>query len=264
MLFELSGKRKQVLRVVYAGLAILFAVSFVGFGIGSDAAGGIFDAIGLGSGDSSSDNPQFEDQIDEAEATLAEDPKNEAALEDLVRVHYQAGNDALAVDETTQSISMTPEAETEFSESTDAWETYIKVAKKPSEDVAAVVNQAYGVLLQFSEPQGLQSLAEDAVPAAELVAESSPGVGTYATLAQYAYLAGDPKTGDEAAKQASAEAEPSQRKDLEDQLASVKKSAAELEKEIEKQAAKGTKSEAFTNPLEGAGSGSPVTPAPAP
>ena len=264
MLFDLSGKRKKVLQVVYAALAVLFAVSFVGFGIGSDAAGGIFDAIGLGSGNSSDGNPQFEEQIDEAEARLAQDPKDESALEDLVRVHYQAGNDALDLDEETQTISITPEAEAAFGESTEAWERYLKVAKKPSEDVAAVANQSYGVLLQFSDPQGLQSLAGDAVPAAELVAESNPGVGTYATLAQYAYLAGDTATGDEAAKQAVSEAEASQRKQIERQLEGTKEAAVDLEKQISKQAEKGGEGEAFTNPLQGVGGSSPVTPTPAP
>lgn len=263
MLFELSGKRKQFLRVVYAGLAILFAVSFVGFGIGSDAAGGIFDALGLGSGNSSG-SPQFEDQIEEANATLAEDPKNEGALQDLVRVHYQAGNDALELDEATQSISMTPEAETQFSDSTDAWETYVQVAKEPSKDVAAVANQAYGVLLQYSEPQALGALAKDAIPAAEIVAESNPGVGTYATLAQYAYFAGDTRTGDEAAEKAAAEAEASERKTITSELEKAKQAAAQLAKEIEKQAGQSGEGEAFSNPLQDLGAGSPVTPAPAP
>ena len=49
MLFDLkSGKRRRVVQIVFGGLAFLFFISFVGFGIGSDVTGGIFDAIGLG------------------------------------------------------------------------------------------------------------------------------------------------------------------------------------------------------------------------
>lgn len=275
MLFDLStGKRKRVVQVVYSLLAILFAVSFVGFGIGSDAAGGIFDALGLGSGNSTG-NPQFDDEIDEAEAQLDRDPKDEQALEELVRVHYQAGNAALEVDEETGSISFTPEAETEFTDSTEAWERYLKVAKKPSGDVAAIANQAYGVLLQSAAATDVPTIAKEAMPAAEVYAEQNPGVGPYATLAQYAYFAGEVEVGDQATEEALAEAEPSQRKQLEKQLGQTKEAAVKLEKEIAKQAEEGGGEEAFSNPLEDAGAtdplgglgglgGTPPVPTPAP
>jgi hypothetical protein len=49
MIFDLkSGKRRRVVQVVFGFLAFIFFISFVGFGIGSDVSGGIFDAIGLG------------------------------------------------------------------------------------------------------------------------------------------------------------------------------------------------------------------------
>jgi hypothetical protein len=259
MLFDLRGKRKRFIQVVYAILALLFAVSFVGFGIGSDAAGGIFDALGFGSGSSSS-NPQFEEQIDDAEAKLAQDPKDTEALEELVRVRYQAGNDELEVDEETQAISLTPEAETQFNASISAWERYLDQAKKPSEDVAAIANQAYGLMLQFADPENVSTLAEKAVPPAELVAKSNPGVGTYATLAQYAYFAGETKTGDEATKKAVREADPSQREQLEQDLGAAKKASAQLEKELERQAKQGGEGEAFSNPLQGLGGAPPGDP----
>jgi hypothetical protein len=258
MLFDLSGKRRNFIRVVYAILAALFLGGFLFFGIGSDAPGGLGDLLGFGTNETQSGNPQFEQEIEDAEARLAEDPKDEAALEQLVRVRYQAGNDSLEADEETGAIQMTPEAETQFSESADAWETYMKVAKKPSSDVAAIANQAYGVLLQFSQPQDLPQLAEDAVPAAQVYAESNPGVGTYATLAQYAYFSGDTKTGDEAAAKASQEVDAPQRKQLEKDLEAAKEAAAKLEKDIAEQAKQGGGGEAFSNPLGDLGTGSPL------
>ena len=63
MIFDLkSGKRRRVVQVVFGFLAFIFFISFVGFGIGSDVTGGIFDALGIGGGSSSSD-PQYEQQI---------------------------------------------------------------------------------------------------------------------------------------------------------------------------------------------------------
>jgi hypothetical protein len=264
MLFDLSGKRKRVVQVVYAALAVMFAVSFIGFGIGSDAAGGIFDALGIGGNDNSTDNPAFDQQIKDAEAKLAADPKDEGALQDLVEVHYQAGNDALDVDETTGQISMTQTSEQEYNESISAWEDYAKVAKKPDDATAAIANQAYGVLLQFSDPTEVSTLAKDAILPAQIVAEQTPGVGTYATLAQYAYFGGDPALGDEAAEKAVKEADPSQAKQLEKDLASAKDAAVKLEEEIKKQAEKGKPEEAFQNPLEQGLGGSSLGGAPAP
>src|SRR5262245_46136325 len=123
MLFDLSsGKRKRVVQVVYTLLAILFAVSFIGFGIGSDATGGIFDALGIGGNDNSSDDPAFDQDIDDAEAAIAADPKDEKAYQDLISVRFQAGNSELDADETTGQVTLTTEAETQFREAISAWE----------------------------------------------------------------------------------------------------------------------------------------------
>lgn len=267
MLFDLSGKRRNFIRVVYAILAALFLGGFLFFGIGSDAPGGLGDLLGFGTNETTSGSPQFDQEIEDAEERLAADPKDEAALEQLIQVRYQAGNSALERDEATGQISLTTEAEEQFSEATDAWETYADVARKPSGDVAAIANQAYGILLQFSDPQELPQLAEDAVPAAEIYAEANPGVGTYATLAQYAYFAGDTKTGDDAAARAIEEVDAPQRKQLEKDLDAAKESAAQLEKQLAKEAKQGGEEGAFTNPLQDTSVGSPLggaPPAPAP
>ena len=75
MLFDLkSGKRRRVVQVVFGFLAFIFFISFVGFGIGSDVSGGIFDAIGLGGGDNSGSDPQYEQQIEDAETAIGGEP----------------------------------------------------------------------------------------------------------------------------------------------------------------------------------------------
>ena len=75
MLFDLSGKRKRLVQVVYATLAALFLVGFVGFGIGSSGAGGLLDGLGLGGdGSGGSLSGQYDDQIDSANQRLAKDP----------------------------------------------------------------------------------------------------------------------------------------------------------------------------------------------
>lgn len=262
MLFDLRGRRKRAIQVIYAVLALLFAVSFVGFGIGSDAAGGIFDALGFGDG-SRGGNPQFEQQVEDAEKKLAQDPKNENALEELVRVQYTAGNDALELDEETEAVRMTPEAEQSFRAATDAWERYVKVADDPDEGTAAIAGQAYGALLQFSrDPLEIPALAEEAVTAAEVSAEENPSVGTYATLAQYAYFAGDNETAERAGERALEEAPPSQRQQVEEQLDAVERVSRRLHRDIDRQAEQETPGEPFANPFQDLGGGQPTAPAP--
>ena len=73
MLFDLRGKRKRAVQVVYASLAVIFLVGFVGFSIGSgNAPGGLLDAIGLGGngGSGGSLSTQFDSQINSALATF--------------------------------------------------------------------------------------------------------------------------------------------------------------------------------------------------
>lgn len=258
MLFDLRGKRKNVVRVVYAGLAILFAGGFLLFGIGSETGvGGLGDLLGFGTGSTSSGSPAYDDQIEEAEQRLAEDPKDERALQDLVQLHYQAGNDELEVDEATGEVTVTTSAEEQYNQAIGAWTDYLEVAKKPASATASIVNQAYAVLLRNADPAAVPTLAKDAVVPAEIVAESNPGANPYFTLAQYAYFAGDEELGDEAAKKAVAEVDESQREQIQKELDAVAKAAAQLREQIEKQAGKGSGEEAFTNPLEqGVGGGS--------
>jgi hypothetical protein len=192
MLFDLQGKRRRVIQVVYALLAALFLIGFVGFGVGTESGvGGIFDAFTGGDG-ASSTNPQYEEDIEQAEQQLAKDPKDERAMIQLAETHYLAAQDQLETDEETGQPIVTDEARVELDESVTAWEDYLKVAKKPDADTAALVVQAY-VLLND---------AEGAAETQRIIADDRPSQNAYGTLALYLYLGGDIKGGDEAAKRA--------------------------------------------------------------
>lgn len=254
MLFDLRGKRRRFIQVVYALLAALFLIGFVGFGVGSESgAGGIFDALGVGGGDSSSSNPQYDEDIEQAEQQLQQDPKDEQALGQLAQTHYLAGQAELETDETTGEPVLTDEARVSFDESIAAWERYLKVAKKPSDDVATQVVNSYVFLND----------AEGAAETQRIVAEARPSQGAYSNLAFYLYLAGDFEGGDEAAKRAVAEAEGSQRKAVEKQLAQVAEQAKKFEKRQQKQAQNAPEgANPLQTPLGGAGGAAPIQPAP--
>ncbi len=55
MLFDLQGKRKNFIRVVYVVLAVMFVVGFLGsgVGVGGGGGGGFFDLLGTGGGSNS-------------------------------------------------------------------------------------------------------------------------------------------------------------------------------------------------------------------
>jgi hypothetical protein len=258
MLFDVRGKRRRVIQVVYALLAVLFLVSFVGFGIGSDASGGIFDALGIGGGDtSSSSSPQFDEDIENAEQRLEQNPKDERALLSLATTHFAAGKSAVDQDPETGAEVPTEESREEYIAATEAWERYLDTKpKKPNPGAALQLIGAYLSLAQSdTDPTELQVHLEGGAETARIAAEAQPSPNTYFTLAQFAYLSGDTRLGDDAADKALAESSGSQAKGLEKTLTSFEKQGEQLQKQIKQQSAGKEELEA---PLGGLGGSQPA------
>ena len=265
MLFDLSGKRRNVVRVVYAFLAIIFMGGFLFFGIGSDVQGGLGDLFGFGTNDTST-APQYEEQIDDAEEAIEEDPQDEQAYVDLILARFSAGNQLLGEGEDSKTLA---EAEDHYLAATAAWESYLEITDEPKYEAASISANAYQRLFTLFPPEiaGIKTFAKGAVGPAEIVAEEIGGINPYLQLAQYAYFAGDTKLGDEASEKALAEADSAEKKQLEKVLASLAKAPAELEKQLaaqNKADGKGdeeTDSGAFANPLAESGFGGGAAPA---
>ena len=226
MLFDLSSPgRKNIIRVVYGVLALLFLVGFVGFGIGGEiGGGGIIDSI-TGGGGSGSTAEQYEQQIEDAEEKLEADPENERALADLAQYRYLSGQAQLDIDETTGAPRLTEEARGEFEASVAAWTDYLAL-KPQNPDVATAGNvvQAYVFLNDV----------DGAIEAQRILAEANPSAGTYSTLAYYQYAAFEFEAGDRSRDLALAEAKPAQRKQVERQLETIREQAVKFEKQQEK------------------------------
>jgi hypothetical protein len=88
MLFDLKGKRRRTVQVVYLALAILMGAGLVLFGIGSSTNGGLGDLFNGGNGKNTA-NASIQKKITAAELTLRRDPKNQAALIAVIKGHYQ-------------------------------------------------------------------------------------------------------------------------------------------------------------------------------
>jgi tetratricopeptide (TPR) repeat protein len=249
VLFDLRGKRRRLVQVVYATLAVLFLVGFVGFSIGTgNSPGGLFDAIGLGGNSGGGSlSGQFDDQIDDANAQLAKDPNDPAALLKLSKYEYFKGKQGVSQDQTTGQISVSDDAHTELGESVDAWERYLKVNKgQPSASVAAQIVQAYYLLNDFG----------GAAQAQDVVANDQPSSGSYGQLAFYRYASFDIPGGDEAASKAVSKATGSARKTTKQQLDQIRKAAIKAKKQQAKAAEKSSTtpgSNPLQNPFGGVG-----------
>lgn len=260
MLFDIRGRRKNVIRVVYAVLAILMGASLF-LVVGPVSIG---ELVG-GSSTSTSESVEiFDEQAERIEQRLRANPNDEDILISLTRARINAGRGASEQDPTTGETLLTPKSREEFEQATAAWDRYLKVAKEVNPSVAVLVSGT-----AFSLAQNSSSYAEafeylsEAAKAQKLSADGRPSIGTYATLAAYAYLAGEEKLAAEGGREALALARnKAERKRIEKQLGVYRKQGEQLKKRA-KAAAKaesGQGKEALENPLGGLGGSTSVAP----
>ena len=188
MLFDLKGRRRRVVQVTYVGLAVLMGGGLVLSGIGSDASGGLLDALVGGDSSSSGDaeNP-FNNQIKTAETRLRTSPKDPAALSTLVRAHFglagleQKEQDGVAVGYTEKGTAELRKAE-------EAWGRYLGTEPdKIDTGLAATALQLYNVL-------GPPQQKERYIRPAREIAEQTNTVDAYINLVEVATKAGDTRT----------------------------------------------------------------------
>jgi hypothetical protein len=132
VLFDLqTPRRRRVVRVVFGGLALIFAISFVFLGVGTGGGGFSFsDLFGSGGGSSST---AFDDDIDNAQAKLAVNPNDTATLATLVQLHYSAANA-----NTDSNGVPSDDGVQQLREAADTWNKYVKASKGNISPTAAV------------------------------------------------------------------------------------------------------------------------------
>jgi hypothetical protein len=217
MLFDLRGRgRQHTIKIVYITLAFLMGGGLVLFGIGGNTSGGLVDAItGNGSGGDTGAE-RFEKQVKDAQAKLAQNRQDEAAWVTLIRAQVNLAGTGDQYDANTNQY--TEAGKSDLRKATESWKSYLAIEPKNKEEQARVASrivQAYAAL------DDLESL----VQAQEIVALNRDAVGPYAALAQYAYLAGQIRKGDLAAKKALSLEDPDQRNQLKGELDSYKTQA---------------------------------------
>jgi hypothetical protein len=256
MLFDIRGRRKHVVRVVYAILALLMGASLflvVGpFSIGSLVNGG----------GASNAAKVLDEQAERIEQKLVRSPDDEALLLSLTRIRIAAANALIEVDPETGATVSTVESNRERERAVEAWGSYLNQTKEPNPSAALLVAGTY-----FGLAEGAGSFEEavanvgKAADTQRIAAEAQPTINSLTTLAIYEYYAGNFAGGDKAAKQAAAKAGvKSEKKKISSQMAEFRKrgKAFENQKKEFAKAEKGQSKERLENPFGGLTGGSSI------
>ncbi len=227
MLFDLQGKRKNFIRVVYVVLAVMFVVGFLGSGVGTSGSGGggFFDLFGFGGGSSSLLQDQIDDaeqQVERAELTGGKRAQR-AALLDLAQANFTFASSAEGVDADAQGY--TEKGTQAATGGVDAWEQYLKTKpSKPDAGVAALAARTYSLL---GDPRG-------ALKAQKIVVEANPEAPVaWEELGLYAYANGDDDLGGEAQAKTLALVPKDQRNTVEAQLDTERKAGRTFHRDSE-------------------------------
>ncbi len=257
MVFDTGGRRRGVVKVVYAILAVLMGLSLL-LVVGPaplEEIFGVEDSV-------SSAADQFEEQAERTEQKLKKTPESEALLLILTRARINAGNALAVADPETGAVAYTPESQQQLQAASESWSKYLKASDEPDAGGAQVAAQALFGLAQASRTGPEVELnVRAAARAQEIVAAARPSLGSLSTLAIYRYYSFDFEGAAEARKKALTYANTKfERENLENELDQTakrghefQKQLAELEKEAKKARAEGKAGVA--NPL---GEGNPL------
>lgn len=253
LVFDTRGKRKHVIRVVYAILALLMGASLF-LVVGPVNIGAL---LGNSSSGSSAATVLHE-QAERIERRLVKTPEDEQLLLALTRAQISAGNAQLERSSETSAPIVTVGAHEDFEQARQTWSRYLKQAGgEPSPTAAQLVAGTFFTLAESSTtvPEAQSNVAQ-AAAAQRIAAEQRPSVGSLSTLAIYEYFAGNFAAGDKATKQTVAHA-PSKAevKNIEKQLGEFRKRGKKFEKR-KKEVTKlqhETGKESLQNPFGGLG-----------
>lgn len=228
LLFDTRGKRRHVIRVVYAILALLMGASLF-LVIGPVNIGEL-----VGNSSSSNAADVLDERVERVERRVAKDPQNAQLLLTLTRAQISAGNSKSEVVSETEAPIVTPEARDDFEAAGETWSRYLKQAgSEPSGTAAQLVGSIFFRMAESSV--GVNEAVENVAKgtkAQKIAAEQSPNLNSLSTLAIYQYFNGEYAAGDKSTKQAAAEApSKAEAKGIEKQLAEYRKNSKVFDKQ---------------------------------
>jgi hypothetical protein len=192
VLFDLQGKRRRVVQATYLTLAVLMGGGLVLFGIGGDVSGGLFDAFSDRNTTGTGGNQVIEDRIERNEKrATAGGPAAEKALQELVRDYFSLAS--TNIDPNTGQLS--EESRDELVKAGAAWQRYLKLEpERPDPATAQYATRIY-------DAPGLNR-PDDALAAAQLIADQRNDTESYLNLVKFATLAKNTRIADLAGNKA--------------------------------------------------------------
>ncbi len=242
MVFDVRGKRRGVVKVVYAILALLMGLSLFLLG-----AGGSLSSI-FGGSSGTSATAAFEEQAQRIERKLVKAPEDADLLANLTRTRVNAGNAAVSISSTGEQ-SQTLESQDQFNKASAVWSEYLEATDEPSSGVAQLMSNTLFVLANISRTTAeAETNIEAAAEAQAIVAEQRPSVGSLSTQAFYLLYTFDYAGAEKAKEEAAAlTVSKTEKESLESQFKEIEKRARVFEKQV-KETEKAQKQGAKANP----------------
>jgi len=272
MLFDLRGKRKRVIQVIYVLLAVIMAASLLVIGL----PGGV-NPFGGGSGVVSQDGADLAiERAQRLEDRVAAEPNNRNAQAELVRARVSAGNSLVEIDD--QGLTQVgDEARVQYDLAAQAWDDYLKQTNnKPDPTVAVLISQTLFSLAQGSAVAQFEANIKDAARAQQFVADSAteafkkeegpPPTGALVTLATYQFYAQQTAAAEKNARKALASTrDNAEREQINTQIDAIRREAKQVGRQIKqaKRQARQDGGESLNQPLGGLGSTGTESGAPA-
>jgi len=211
MLFDLRGRgRRRVVKVIYIGLALLFLLGFVGFGVGGGFGGtGILSAL---SKEEHSGSASYSSEIKKERKLTEQQPQNIAAWEALAKALLHE----VGAQEDVTANGLSAKGKELYNQASQAWIAYIALhPPKPNAELAQLMESTYS-------EEGLNEPSKEVEVLQIAVAARPTDAALYAQLAEYAYKAKNVRVGDLASEKAVSLAPASERTRLKQELAEVK------------------------------------------
>jgi hypothetical protein len=215
MLFDLRSRgRRRTVQAVYVGLALLFLVGFLGFGVGGGfGGGGILENV---FGNKEGKSAGFSGQIESAEKRIKKNPGDAEAWAKLAdaRLH-EAGASSEFFDEATEKYTSAGKAL--LVKVASDWNHYMSL--NPSKPNLTVAQE----MLRVYSEQGLNQPAENVKVLQQVVIPNKPpSASWYGDLAAFAYQANNPHLGDLASRKTLDLTPAKQRTQVKEQLERLK------------------------------------------
>jgi hypothetical protein len=214
MLFDLRGRhRRRLVRVVYAGLAVILGGGLVFLGVGGGFGGG--GLLTAASNNEGANGSSFAAQIKKYQKLTKQQPTSASAWEHLAKaLLHEAGNGEAYVSRTGGVTSKGREL---YARAAHAWNSYLTLnPTNPNPELAQQMVSVFG-------EEGLNEPAPTVQVLQIVVAAHPTNAAYYGLLAQYAYKSHNTRVGDLAAAKAISLAPVAQRARLKTTLAALKK-----------------------------------------